>query len=253
MTLFFFISKFLNTHYTVREFWKKKGSEIFFSPRYIEEAQTSLVSCVISHHRKPTLILGKETAENKNETNSFQTFYAPFSSDSRQQTMVTRETWWCPEGQCIGIQVEKSSFRQDTFLSLLRGRNGWQQTVRKLYEMLRGIIVKEQTRENRQTKQDEKFYIEYRRYEFFFSQLGFLYKGEKRWIIWRQQKIGLPSCGGCPLNSIFCIIIQSEGMLPIGGKYELERVRLKTQNKNTAAGMILYLEVNHSVGYDKIP
>lgn len=42
-------------------------------------------------------------------------------------------------------------------------------------------------------------------------------------------------------------------MLPIGGKYELERVRLKTQNKNTAAGMILYLEVNHSVGYDKIP
>ena len=94
--------------------------------------------------------------------------------------MVTRETWWCPEGQCIGIQVERSSFRQDTFLSLLRGRNGWQQTVRKLYEMLKGIIVKEQTRENRQTKQDEKFYIECGRYEFFFSQLGFLYKGEKR-------------------------------------------------------------------------
>lgn len=45
--------------------------------------------------------------------------------------------------------------------------------------MLRGIIVKEQTRENRQTKQDEKFYIEYRRYEFFFSQLGFLYKGDE--------------------------------------------------------------------------
>lgn len=179
MTLYFFISKFLNTHYTVREFWKKKGSEIFFSPRYIEEAQISLVSCVISHHRKPTLILGKETAENKNETNSFQTFYAPFSSDSRQQTMVTRETWWCPEGQCIGIQVEKSSFRQDTFLSLLRGRNGWQQTVRKLYEMLRGIIVKEQTRENRQTKQDEKFCIEYRRYEFFFLSWDFCTKEKK--------------------------------------------------------------------------
>lgn len=180
MTLFFFISKFLNTHYTVREFWKKKGSETFFSPRYIEEAQISLVSCVISHHRKPTLILGKETAENKNETNSFQTFYAPFSSDSRQQTMVTRETWWCPEGQCIGIQVEKSSFRQDTFLSLLRGRNGWQQTVRKLYEMLRGIIVKEQTRENRQTKHDEKFYIEYRRYEFFFFSAGIFVQRRKK-------------------------------------------------------------------------
>lgn len=179
MTLFFFISKFLNTHYTVREFWKKKGSETFFSPRYIEEAQISLVSCVISHHRKPTLILGKETAENKNETNSFQTSYAPFSSDSRQQTMVTRETWWCPEGQCIGIQVEKSSFRQDTFLSLLRGRNGWQQTFRKLYEMLRGIIVKEQTRENRQTKQDEKFDIEYRRYEFFFLSWDFCTKEKK--------------------------------------------------------------------------
>lgn len=42
-------------------------------------------------------------------------------------------------------------------------------------------------------------------------------------------------------------------MLPISGKYELERVRLKTQDKNTAAGMILSLEVNHSAGYDKIP
>lgn len=93
--------------------------------------------------------------------------------------MVTRETWWCPEGQCIGIQVEKSSFRQDTFLSLLRGRNGWQQTVRKLYEMLRGIIVKEQTRENRQTKQDEKFDIEYRRYEFFFLSWDFCTKEKK--------------------------------------------------------------------------
>lgn len=123
------------------------------------------------------MILGKETAEKKNETNSFQ---ASFSSDSRQQTMVTRETWSCPEGQCIGIQVERSSFRQDTFLSLLRGRNGWQQTVRKLYEMLRGIIVKKQTTENRQAKQDEKFYKEHRRYEFFFSELGFLCKGKKK-------------------------------------------------------------------------
>lgn len=119
--------------------------------------------------------------------------------------------------------------------------------------MLRGIIVKEQTRENRQTKQDEKFYIEYRRYEFFFLSWDFCTKEKKDESYGDSKKIGLPSCGGCPLNSIFCIIIQSEGMLPIGGKYELERVRLKTQNKNTAAGMILYLEVNHSVGYDKIP
>ena len=56
---------------------------------------------------------------------------------------------------------------------------GDSKTVRKLYEMLRGIIVKEQTRENRQTKQDEKFYIECGRYEFFFLSWDFCTKEKK--------------------------------------------------------------------------